>query len=204
MTATVAHRVARVLMATVAQRAPAVVTASRTSAVTVIVAHHVARVLMATVALPAAAIDLPRVARVPAPANASRGKTAAAARPVQPAANVRAAVARGPRATRRAKTKTALAPHDPRFVHLLAQAVTGRTELVSRADAGRVLDRDQIAWATIIFVMEAVHQRRLKSRFGRDLRAKKVICLDIPNNDTLMQPELIELLIATAGRLLKR
>ena len=72
------------------------------------------------------------------------------------------------------------------------------------ADADRVLDRDQIAWADMIFVMEAVHQRRLKSRFGKDLRGKKVICLDIPDNYTLMQPELVTVLIAKVGRLLKR
>ncbi len=72
------------------------------------------------------------------------------------------------------------------------------------ADADRVLDRDQIAWADIIFVMEAVHLRRLKSRFGKHLRDKKIVCLDIPDNFALMQPELVDLLAAKAGRLLRR
>ncbi len=70
------------------------------------------------------------------------------------------------------------------------------------ADADRVLDADQIEWADIIFVMEAVHLRRLKSRFGKHLRSKKVICLDIPDTYALMQPELITLLEAKAGRFL--
>jgi predicted protein tyrosine phosphatase len=71
------------------------------------------------------------------------------------------------------------------------------------ADADRVLDADQIDWADVIFVMEAVHLRRLKSRYGRHLRSKKVICLDIPDNYVLMQPDLITLLEAKAGRHLR-
>jgi predicted protein tyrosine phosphatase len=70
-------------------------------------------------------------------------------------------------------------------------------------DADRVLDADQVAWADIIFVMEAVHQRRLKSRFPLHLRGKKVICLDIPDDFTFMQPELIALLTARVGRHLR-
>jgi predicted protein tyrosine phosphatase len=71
-------------------------------------------------------------------------------------------------------------------------------------DADRVLDVDQIDWADIIFVMEAVHLRRLQSRFGKHLARKKVICLDIPDNYFLMQPELIVVLTAKAGRFLRR
>ena len=70
-------------------------------------------------------------------------------------------------------------------------------------DADRVLDADQVDWADFIFVMEAVHVRRLKSRFGKHLRSKKVVCLDIPDTFALMQPELIALLEAKAGRFLR-
>ena len=71
-------------------------------------------------------------------------------------------------------------------------------------DADRVVDADQIDWADIVFVMEAVHLRRLKLRFGKHLGRKKVVCLDIPDNYTLMQPELIALLETKAGRFLRR
>ena len=71
-------------------------------------------------------------------------------------------------------------------------------------DADRVLDRDQIDWANIIFVMEAAHLRRLKTQFSKDLRGKKVICLDIPDDYAFMQPKLIALLETKAGPHLRR
>ncbi len=70
-------------------------------------------------------------------------------------------------------------------------------------DADRVLDIDQLDWADIVFVMEAAHMRRLKQQFGRPLRSKKVVCLDIPDNFTLMQPDLVTLLEAKVGRHLR-
>jgi len=62
------------------------------------------------------------------------------------------------------------------------------------ADAERPLEREQIAWATIIFVMEKRHKSILTQKFGDALRGKRVICLDIPDNYAFMQTELIELL----------
>jgi predicted protein tyrosine phosphatase len=78
---------------------------------------------------------------------------------------------------------------------------TDSAGLAPDADFG--LDAEQIAWADYIFVMEAVHQRRLTSRFGRHLRSKKVICLDIPDIYTLMQPELVAVLESKVGRYLR-
>ncbi len=71
------------------------------------------------------------------------------------------------------------------------------------ADADRMLDADQLEWADIIFVMEAVHLRRLKARFSKHLRSKRVVCLDVPDVYTLMQPELIALLEKKVGRFLR-
>ena len=39
---------------------------------------------------------------------------------------------------------------------------------------------EQIAWATVIFVMEKAHLRRLRSRFSQHLHNKRVICLGAP------------------------
>lgn len=70
-------------------------------------------------------------------------------------------------------------------------------------DATVPLSSEQIAWADIIFVMEKAHRNRLSSKFKRFLNGKRVICLDIPDDYEYMQPELIKLLEAKAGRFLR-
>ncbi|MEH6697133.1 MAG: hypothetical protein V7672_00385 [Brevundimonas sp.] len=51
--------------------------------------------------------------------------------------------------------------------------------------------------------MEPVHRRRLQTRFRRHLKAARVICLNIPDDYTFMQPELVALLKARVGPHLK-
>lgn len=70
-------------------------------------------------------------------------------------------------------------------------------------DATVPLSSEQIAWATIIFVMEKAHRNRLSSKFKKYLDGKRVICLDIPDDYEYMQPELIRLLEGKAGRFLR-
>jgi predicted protein tyrosine phosphatase len=70
-------------------------------------------------------------------------------------------------------------------------------------DATVPLSSEQIAWATVIFVMEKAHRNRLSVRFLRYLNGKRVICLDIPDDYEYMQPELIKLLEAKAGKFLR-
>lgn len=70
-------------------------------------------------------------------------------------------------------------------------------------DASVPLSPEQIAWANIIFVMEKAHKNRLSARFKAHLNGKRVICLDIPDDYEYMQPELIKLLEAKAGRFLR-
>jgi len=72
------------------------------------------------------------------------------------------------------------------------------------ADADIPLSPEQLAWAEIIFVMEKKHKARLSAGFRRHLNGKRVVCLDIPDDYAFMQPELITLLEARAGRFLKR
>ena len=62
------------------------------------------------------------------------------------------------------------------------------------ADADSSLDAETLDWADIVFVMEKVHRRRLKQRFGSRLRGQRVICLDIPDDYEYMQPVLVTLL----------
>jgi predicted protein tyrosine phosphatase len=70
-------------------------------------------------------------------------------------------------------------------------------------DATVPLSPEQIAWADIIFVMEKAHRNRLSSKFKRHLNGKRVVCLDIPDDYAYMQPELVRLLEAKAGRFLR-
>jgi len=70
-------------------------------------------------------------------------------------------------------------------------------------DASVPLSPEQIEWANIVFVMEKAHKNRLAAKFKRHLNGKHVICLDIPDDYDYMQPELVRLLEAKAGRFLR-
>jgi predicted protein tyrosine phosphatase len=72
------------------------------------------------------------------------------------------------------------------------------------ADADLPLAPEQLEWAEIVFVMEKKHKAKLSAKFGRHLNGKRVVCLDIPDDYAFMQPELVALLEAKAGRYLKR
>jgi len=51
-----------------------------------------------------------------------------------------------------------------------------------------------IGWADVVFVMEKKHLRRIRDRFGYILENKKIINLDIPDDYSYMDEELVELL----------
>ena len=70
-------------------------------------------------------------------------------------------------------------------------------------DASVPLSPEQIHWASVIFVMEKAHRNRLQQRFRAHLNGKQVICLNIPDNYDYMQPELVALLEAKAGKFLR-
>jgi len=72
------------------------------------------------------------------------------------------------------------------------------------ADADIPVSPEQLLWADIIFVMEKTHRSKLSAKFRRHLNGKRIVCLDIPDNYSYLQPELIELLEAKAGRFLGR
>lgn len=58
--------------------------------------------------------------------------------------------------------------------------------------------------ADIIFVMEGVHRSRLAAKFKRHLRGKRIICLEIPDDFSFMEPRLVELLNARVSPHLPR
>lgn len=51
-----------------------------------------------------------------------------------------------------------------------------------------------IGWADIIFVMEKKHKRRLWDKFNHELQNKRLVCLDIPDDYSFMDEDLVEIL----------
>jgi len=49
-----------------------------------------------------------------------------------------------------------------------------------------------ILWADQIFVMEKKHRQRMLEKFPEESASKPIINLDIPDNYTFMDPELVE------------
>lgn len=45
-----------------------------------------------------------------------------------------------------------------------------------------------------MLVREKVHRRKLNQRFGPELRGKKLVVLDIPDDYSLMDPVLVDIL----------
>jgi predicted protein tyrosine phosphatase len=68
------------------------------------------------------------------------------------------------------------------------------------SDADTPLSSDQVAQADVIFVMEKRHKTLLMKRFGSLVRGKKVVCLDLPDSFTYMDPKLIARLESAVPR----
>jgi predicted protein tyrosine phosphatase len=68
------------------------------------------------------------------------------------------------------------------------------------ADADVVVSAEQIEWATDIAVMEKRQMSRLRRMFPRLVSGKRLVCLDVPDDFTFMQDELVALLRARIGR----
>jgi predicted protein tyrosine phosphatase len=71
------------------------------------------------------------------------------------------------------------------------------------AEADVRVSSEQIEWADIIFVMEKSQRAKLAKQFRKVLNGKRVVCLDIPDQYTYMQEELVALLKKKVIPLLK-
>ena len=69
-------------------------------------------------------------------------------------------------------------------------------------DADVVLSMEQIEWATDIAVMEKRQIARLKQKYSKHLKSKRIFSLDVPDEFLFMQPELVALLESRRGRIL--
>lgn len=72
----------------------------------------------------------------------------------------------------------------------------------TQPNARIVVTEGHIGWADLIFCMEKSHLNRLRQRYPEALEGKRVITLQIPDEYTCMQPELIDALHATVTPLL--
>jgi predicted protein tyrosine phosphatase len=62
-------------------------------------------------------------------------------------------------------------------------------------DGARVkVTEGHIGWADYVFVMEKKHTSKLKQKFPEKLNNKRLICLDIPDDYSFMDEDLIEIL----------
>lgn len=69
-------------------------------------------------------------------------------------------------------------------------------------DAAVPVTIELVRWAHIIFVMEKAHRQKLAARFRAHVLGKRVICLDIADDYTFMDPELIKILKARVPKFL--
>lgn len=72
------------------------------------------------------------------------------------------------------------------------------TDALARVNA-RMLD-----WADVIFIMDEQQRRSLHRRFPGHHALERLVCLDIPDDFTFLQPELVELLEARVPQHLPR
>lgn len=61
-------------------------------------------------------------------------------------------------------------------------------------DANVPVSPELLAWADLIFVMERRHRSKLAQTFRRDLRGKRIVCLDIPDDYDYMDAALVQVL----------
>ena len=89
-----------------------------------------------------------------------------------------------------------------------AERVWRRHPLLSVRSAGnspnarRRVCADDIAWSSVIMVMEEKHKSRLKAEFARALEGRVIHVLDIADDYQFMDPELVEQIEQSVASLL--
>lgn len=71
-------------------------------------------------------------------------------------------------------------------------------------EAETPVSADLLEWADVIFVMERAHRSKLSKKFHAQLKSKRVICLDIPDEFEFMAPALVHLLETKVGPFFQR
>jgi predicted protein tyrosine phosphatase len=90
-----------------------------------------------------------------------------------------------------------------------AEAIFSGVEGVEAMSAGTSPDAetpvtaDLVEWADLVLVMESVHRKRLKARFGALLKEKRIVVLGIPDKYKYMEPALVDLFLKKVRRYLR-
>jgi predicted protein tyrosine phosphatase len=71
-------------------------------------------------------------------------------------------------------------------------------------EAACPVSADLLEWADRVFVMEQPQKRYLNAHFAHSLKDKKIVCLNVPDIYSYMQPELVAVLRAKVLPLLRR
>jgi predicted protein tyrosine phosphatase len=89
----------------------------------------------------------------------------------------------------------------PTAEHIFSSMPDWETDLAGLgADADVIASAEQIEWATDIAVMEKRQLARLRRMFQKLVSGKRLVCLDVPDDYSFMQDELVALLRARIGR----
>ncbi len=56
------------------------------------------------------------------------------------------------------------------------------------------VNRNMLDWADVVFIMDEDQRRWLETTFADHPALSRIVCLDIPDDFTFLQPELVELL----------
>jgi predicted protein tyrosine phosphatase len=81
-----------------------------------------------------------------------------------------------------------------------AEAIFAKLPGIECASAGTddaadvALDPELIAWADVLYVMEAAHRSKINSKFKRHLAQKRIVVLGIPDDYDYMESGLIAIL----------
>jgi len=67
-------------------------------------------------------------------------------------------------------------------------------------DAETTVSGDLVEGANIVFVMERSHRNKVSKKFKEQLKGKKLVCLDIPDNYERMDPILVRILTTKVMR----
>jgi predicted protein tyrosine phosphatase len=67
-------------------------------------------------------------------------------------------------------------------------------------DAENPLTAELVEWADTIVVMERTHRNKLQKRFRSSIGARRIVCLDIPDDYEFMDPGLVSLLKTRMAR----
>ena len=99
-------------------------------------------------------------------------------------------------------------PRDSIITHSANTHVIPQNKMIarqlSRLRPGQVvtLSGELVEWADVIVVMEKQHRTKVQKRFRALLQGKRIICLDITDDDQFMDPALVKLLQTRLARYL--